>query len=82
MRLGLHRFDCEIDVGNRLPRLAQIVEDDPEQTVEQLLLDLGDVALNVARAFALAAEEHLEDREHQRGVEFHHAIAVVRAQPE
>ena len=48
LRLGFHGFDGEIDLGNALPGLPQVVQNDAEEAVQQLLFDLGDIALNAA----------------------------------
>ena len=79
LRLGLHRFDGEIHRGDALPGLAQIVQNDAEQAVQQFLLDLGDVALDGAGGFSGAAQQHFQNGKDQRRIQFQHAVAVVRA---
>src|SRR6266704_1402705 len=68
LRLGLAALYAEGDGGDSLPCLAQIVQDDAEQGVEDALLDLGGFPVHDS-ALSIAAQQHFQQRKHQRSEE-------------
>ena len=77
-RLFADRFERERDRNHVFPRLGQRLQDDVEETIQDVLLYFRDFPVGRGTGLAVAPEQNLDDGKDQRWVQLQNGVPFVR----